>query len=65
MRCFLLGLLSLVFSSLGHAPEVRPAYLQLTEVAEGATQYHVLWKQPIVQNRRLPIDPVFTEDCAM
>ena len=44
---------------------MRPAYLQLTEVDEGATQYHVLWKQPIVQNRRLPIDPVFTEDCAM
>ena len=65
MRYVLAALLSLLFCQTAHAHEVRPAYLQLTEVDEGATQYHVLWKQPIVQNRRLPIDPVFTEDCAM
>ncbi len=47
-----------------HAHEVRPAYLQLTEVtlSEGSG-YHILWKQPIVQDRRLPIDPVFPENC--
>ena len=45
------------------AHEVRPAYLQITEVDEGEVRYHVLWKQPIVQNRRLPIDPVFPEQC--
>ncbi|NKB97295.1 MAG: HupE/UreJ family protein [Pseudomonadales bacterium] len=48
-----------------YAHEVRPAYLQLTEVelAQDTTGYHILWKQPIVQDRRLPIDPVFPENC--
>ena len=55
----------LAISSTSHGHEVRPAYLQLTEVNEAAIKYYVLWKQPIVQNRRLPIDPVFTEECAM
>ncbi len=50
-------------STVAHAHEVRPAYLQLTEVVED--QYHILWKQPIVQNRRLPIDPVFPEACEL
>ena len=26
-------------------------------------QYTVLWKQPVVENKRLPIDPVFPETC--
>ncbi len=43
------------------AHEVRPAFLQLHEVADG--QFTVLWKQPILQDRRLPIDPLLPEDC--
>ena len=43
------------------AHEVRPAYLQLNEVADG--QFEVLWKQPILQDRRLPIDPMLPEEC--
>jgi hydrogenase/urease accessory protein HupE len=27
--------------------------------------YEILWKQPIVQNRRLPIDPIFPEGCEL
>ena len=65
MRYYLAGIFGFLFCQIALAHEVRPAYLQLTEVDEGATKYHVLWKQPIVQNRRLPIDPVFTEECAM
>ncbi len=64
-RFLLTALISTLFANIVLAHEVRPAYLQLTEVDEGATKYHVLWKQPIMQNRRLPIDPVFTEDCVM
>ena len=64
-RFLLTALISTLFANTVLAHEVRPAYLQLTEVDEGATKYHVLWKQPIMQNRRLPIDPVFTEDCVM
>ncbi|MDP6376352.1 MAG: HupE/UreJ family protein [Pseudomonadales bacterium] len=48
-----------VFGALGH--EVRPAYLQIEEVE--ANRFAVLWKQPILQDRRLPIDPVFPESC--
>ena len=64
-RFLLTALISMLVANIVLAHEVRPAYLQLTEVDEGATKYHVLWKQPIMQNRRLPIDPVFTEDCVM
>ncbi len=45
------------------AHEVRPAYLQLDEQADGTWQ--VLWKQPVLQDRRLPIDPVFPEGCEL
>ena len=27
--------------------------------------FEVLWKQPIVENRRLPIEPIFPSDCEM
>jgi len=59
----LCGVLILLFAGSATAHEVRPAYLQLTEVEGEAVSYHILWKQPIVQNRRLPIDPVFPEEC--
>ena len=38
------------------AHEVRPAFLQIVETAP--ERFDVLWKQPIVQDRRLPIDPI-------
>ena len=55
------------------ADEVRPAYLELRELAqrESAQQakthggYEILWKQPVVENRRLPIDPIFPADCPL
>ncbi len=43
------------------AHEVRPAFLQFVETEPG--QFDVLWKQPIVQDRRLPLEPVLPEDC--
>jgi len=43
------------------AHEVRPAYLQIVETAP--ERFSVLWKQPIVQDRRLAIDPVLPNDC--
>lgn len=46
------------------ADEVRPAYLQITEVQDNdATYFEVLWKQPAVSQGRLAIDPVFPEGC--
>ncbi len=43
------------------AHEVRPAYLQIAETEPGV--FSVLWKQPILQDRRLPIDPILPEEC--
>ncbi len=44
------------------AHEVRPAYLEVTEVSPGT--YEVTWKQPVLDGRRLKIDPVFPQACA-
>jgi hydrogenase/urease accessory protein HupE len=56
----LAALLLAAVSAVGH--EVRPAYLQITEVAP--ERFEVLWKQPVLADRRLPIDPVLPPDCA-
>ena len=52
------------------ADEVRPAYLEIVEVSDpqnndNPLSFEVLWKQPIVENRRLPIEPIFPSDCEM
>ena len=62
-RAFSFLLCALVFALPASAHEVRPAYLQLDEQADGT--WHILWKQPVLQDRRLPIDPVFPETCAL
>ena len=49
------------------AHEVRPAYLQLTEMSAG--RFEVLWKQPVLADaepgliRRLPLRPAFPAHC--
>jgi hydrogenase/urease accessory protein HupE len=43
------------------AHEVRPAYLAIEEVSEGL--HRVTWKQPVLGDRRLPLDPVLPEHC--
>ncbi len=61
----LLGALALP-AALG-AHEVRPAYLELTEVSAG--RFEVLWKQPVLADaepglvRRLPLRPAFPAHC--
>jgi hydrogenase/urease accessory protein HupE len=42
----------------GHAHEVRPAYLDLSEDRPG--EFSVLWKTPKVGEMRLALDPVFS-----
>ena len=46
-----------------HADEVRPAYLELK--AKPGSGYEIVWKQPVVENRRLPIDPIFPSNCRL
>lgn len=43
------------------AHEVRPAYLEIEETA--AAKFAVTWKQPVLADRRLAIDPVFPAAC--
>lgn len=43
------------------AHEIRPAYLELVEQAEG--EFQIAWKQPINDGRRLVVDPVLPSDC--
>ena len=61
----ILVMLGVVSGDFAIAHEIRPAYLQITEVGRGEANYHILWKQPVVQNRRLPIDPVFSDECEL
>lgn len=58
----LLGTLFAASTSFAH--EVRPAYLQISEITL-ASHYQVLWKQPVLDNNRLPIDPIFPEGCVL
>jgi hydrogenase/urease accessory protein HupE len=43
------------------AHEVRPAYLELQQVAED--EYAVTWKQPVAGNMRLALEPQFPPAC--
>ena len=43
------------------AHEVRPAYLAIEEI--GVDLHRITWKQPIMGDRRLPLDPVLPEHC--
>ncbi len=65
MMRLLWALLLMGCSTMAAADEVRPAYLQLTDMhtASEGPLYEVLWKQPVVENRRLPIEPVFDPNC--
>lgn len=54
------GLVGIVWCGLAAAPacahEVRPAYLQVTEQADGTVE--VVWKAPAVGDQRLGVDPI-------
>ena len=65
MLRYLIVFAVLLLSSISLSHEVRPAYLQIDEVKtqEDLTLYQILWKQPVVQNRRLPLNPIFPEGC--
>lgn len=53
-----LGLL-LALPASGH--EVRPGFLEITEIEVG--RFEVAWKQPVIGPQRLPIDVVLPPDC--
>ena len=47
--------------SAGLAHEVRPAYLEIRETAPGT--FAVTWKQPVLADRRLAIEPALPPEC--
>ncbi len=57
----LLGALFLAHSNTVQAHETRPAYLNLIEKQAG--QFALVWKQPVKDNARLAIKPVFDVEC--
>lgn len=62
MKRVLLALLVLLGIALpAGAHEVRPAYLEVIETEPGV--FGVTWKQPILDGRRLKLDPVFPDGC--
>ena len=62
MRRVILALLALCCMALpASAHEVRPAYLEVTETDPGT--FAVTWKQPVLDGKRLKLDPVFPGGC--
>ncbi|MCA8900887.1 MAG: HupE/UreJ family protein [Hyphomonas sp.] len=62
LKCFLLlAVAGILFGAPASAHEVRPAYLEVTETTAG--QFDVTWKQPVLDGRRLKLDPAFPEAC--
>ncbi|MCH8140052.1 MAG: HupE/UreJ family protein [Proteobacteria bacterium] len=58
-----LGILLMLVSYAAQAHEVRPAFLHLTEIEQGA--FDVLWKQPIQGGMRLALDPQLPDACTV
>ena len=57
-----LGIILWVFLSVSaSAHEVRPAFLSLTETSPA--EFSVVWKQPVLDGKRLKIKPSFPQDC--
>ena len=64
----LLGLGVLFFSwlpSLASAHEFRPGHLQILEVEEPSSKFHVIWKKPILLNTSVELDPIFAQECTL
>src|SRR5262245_34937266 len=52
-HAFLAALVALSAASAAQAHESRPAYLEITETAQG--RYDVLWRTPVLSGARLPL----------
>lgn len=63
MRLFLTVIILWFMSAAAHAHEVRPAFLSLTETAP--SEFTMLWKQPVLDGKRLKIKPTFAQDCTL
>jgi hydrogenase/urease accessory protein HupE len=57
----LLLLVLLGVTNATHAHEVRPAYLAIEEIEPGV--HRVTWKQPVLGDRRLALEPILPAHC--
>jgi len=68
---FLLFFMTTSVAQIILAHEVRPALLNLIEVRDNTsgqasvTKFDIVWKQPILNNSRLRLDPVLPTDCSI
>lgn len=63
MRAFWAFIILICMATSATAHEVRPAFLKATEMASG--QFEVIWKQPIIDGKRLKITPQYPPACEM
>ena len=61
IRFFVAWFALMICSASAYAHEVRPAFLQIKETAPA--EFSILWKQPVLDGKRLRIQPIFPEDC--
>lgn len=61
-KSFLTLWLILLVASSADAHEIRPAYLKITS-GETTGNYDIVWKQPILDKKKLKIDPVLPPAC--
>ncbi len=52
---------ALGFALSAQAHEIRPGLLQVSQTADSS--YSVVWKQPLLGDRRLPLEPLLQPDC--
>jgi hydrogenase/urease accessory protein HupE len=63
LRVWMLVLALCLMAGKAAAHEVRPAYLEIRQTADQV--YDVTWKQPILGERILRLEPVFPEGCEL
>ena len=63
MRALLAFIVIWLTTLSAHAHEVRPAFLSLTETAPA--EFTMLWKQPVLEGKRLKITPSFHKSCTV
>jgi len=63
VRYFLSLFFFCFFAFSAQAHEVRPAFLSITETAPA--EFTVLWKQPVLDGKRLKIKPTFPDECTV
>ncbi len=63
LKLFLAVIVLWICAATASAHEVRPAFLSLTETTPG--EFNMVWKQPVLEGKRLKITPTFDAACTV